>query len=317
MTRIWLLGIGLLAAGAVLLWGSSLQQDLLFRVLLLLVLTISWNLMANAGLISLGHSAFWGVGSYAPVILMNRLGLSLPLALTTALIVGALLGAAMARLTGRLSGMFFGIATLALAEGLRVCSLMLADLTGGAGGLTLNAALAPSGLSLRLMALGYAGCAILTAWLLSRSRFQFACRAMRNSAGAAQMIGVDLVMVRTALVAISGLLAAGAGALNALSNGYLDPSLAFTMQNTIMPQIAAILGGVYTIGGSVLGAVAITFIVHATTLVGTQLPGFGLFCLGIVLIVVVIFLPHGLFGWLDGMSERKHRVAPPQPGKLP
>ena len=119
-------------AFAVTMVGSAVLNDWLFRVATLVMLAVSWNLMANAGLVSLGHSAFWGIGSYATVLSANTLGLPFGVAFVPAVVVGALLGVLLALTTGRLKGIFFAIATLALSEGLRVLALMLPEVTGGA-----------------------------------------------------------------------------------------------------------------------------------------------------------------------------------------
>ena len=93
-------------------------NDWIFQICMLVMVTFSWNLMASAGLVSLGHAAFWGVGSYAAMIAASRLGLPLYAGVLLAVVVGAVLGCALALATGRLKGIFFAISTLALAEGL-------------------------------------------------------------------------------------------------------------------------------------------------------------------------------------------------------
>jgi branched-chain amino acid transport system permease protein len=111
--------------------ASPQIDDWLFRIAMLAILATSWNLLANAGLISLGHSAFWGVGAYAAVLGSVHLRLTILPSLLLSLIAGALLGVILAVATGRLRDLFFAICTLALSEGLRTACLMLPGLTGG------------------------------------------------------------------------------------------------------------------------------------------------------------------------------------------
>ena len=118
--------------------ATAVVNDWIISAASMVILAVSWNLAANAGLISLGHSAFWGVGTYTAVLSANKLGLPLVLALIPAMLIGALLGVLLAVITGRLRGIFFAISTLALSEGLRVIAVMTPGFTGGGEGIYVN-----------------------------------------------------------------------------------------------------------------------------------------------------------------------------------
>jgi branched-chain amino acid transport system permease protein len=135
--------IAVLASVALPFAVGPLGVNLLLRCGSIVILGISWNLAANAGLISLGHSAFWGLGSYAAMLVANRLGLPFFVSLVPAATAGALLGVGLALVTGRLRGIYFAIATLAMSEGLRVIAVMLPDMTGGSAGVFINQSLRP------------------------------------------------------------------------------------------------------------------------------------------------------------------------------
>ena len=90
-------------------FASAVVNDWIVSTASLMILAISWNLAANAGLISLGHSAFWGLGSYAAILSANKFGLPFAASLLPAMLVGAFAGAALAVITGRLRGIFFAI----------------------------------------------------------------------------------------------------------------------------------------------------------------------------------------------------------------
>ena len=136
-----------IAAGAIALaipfLGTPLLADIDFRICALTMVAVSWNMMASAGLVSLGHSAFWGLGSYVAMLAANDFGVPFAVSLVPAVAAGALLGAGLARITGRLRGIYFAISTLAASEGLRVLATMLPDVTGGGNGLYLDSALFP------------------------------------------------------------------------------------------------------------------------------------------------------------------------------
>lgn len=273
---------------------DPLLNDRAFRVATTIMLATSWNMMVSAGLISLGHAAFWGVGSYACLLGASRLGLPVAGGLVLAMAVGAALGAVQALVTGRLRGAFFAISTLAMAEGLRVAALMLPGLTHGAEGLFAEQALRPTPHALAVLASLLTMASIGFAAWLSGTRFHYAMAAMRSHEGAAQMIGIDPRRYRVGVVAISAAMAAMAGGISAWYGGYLDPDLAFGLQTTITAQISAILGGMYSIGGPVIGAIAVVALGDATraTLGTVQGAGQGLF--GLILVAMILFLPRGL-----------------------
>ncbi|HYG91755.1 MAG TPA: branched-chain amino acid ABC transporter permease [Azospirillum sp.] len=300
-----------LGAAAALLVSVTLASpqvnDWVFRCCTLIMLATSWNLMANAGLISLGHSAFWGVGSYAAVLTANGLGLSLWLALLPAFAVGVLLGAFLAFATGRLRGIFFAISTLALSEGLRITAFMLPEVTSGAVGVFLKQELRPS--QQVLYSLGVLGAigSVALAWWLSRTRFHYACRAMRNNEAAAQMLGINPMRYRLGVLMVSGGMASLAGGINAWYGGYLDPGMAFTLHFTILSQIAPILGGIHTLVGPVIGSIGIIFLSEGTRIAFGANEGYSQLIFGVVLVIGILFMPHGIYGVYRRLRQRAAR----------
>lgn len=292
-------------------WDLPQVNNWLFRISTLVMLATSWNLMANAGLVSLGHSAFWGVGSYTAILSANAFSAG---PLTTMLVIiaaGAALGAMLALVTGNLKGIFFAIATLALSEGLRITALMVPEATGGAVGLFLQPDLQPSQHALYLLGALAAIGSVVVAILISCSKLQFASRAMRDNEAAAQMLGIVPRRQRLIVVAISGAMASAAGGINAWYGGYLDPEVAFTLHNTILAQIAPILGGIHTIGGPVIGSIAIIFLSEGTRIWFGSMEGISQLTFGLVLIVCILFLPKGIEGLIQRCMLAGKPKAPP------
>ncbi len=295
------------------LFGSATFNDWQFRTSTLIMLATSWNMMANAGLISLGHSAFWGVGSYAAVLAANRLGLSLLPSLAVAVGVGLVLGFVIAAVTGSLRGIFFAIATLALAEGFRALAFVIPGLTAGAAGLFLAPVHRPGRLTLDVTAAAAAALSVLVALLLVRSRSHFAFRAMRSNESACEMLGVNPRRFRIGIVSLSSAIACCAGALNALFGGFLDPDIAFTLTFTIEAQIATILGGIHLVLGPVVGSILIVALSDGSRLALGNLPGASQLAFGVVLVLAVMFMERGLCGWLAGLRwARRDRVTVPE-----
>lgn len=310
MTRspYFMVGLGIVSALALVastFFDAPQLNDWLFRISTLIILATSWNLMANAGLVSLGHSAFWGVGSYTAVLAANAFGGSVLLTFTLALAMGAAMGALLALVTGSLKGIFFAIVTLALSEGLRICALMVPEVTGGAVGLFLKQDLRPSQHTLYLFGALAAVASVIVAMVISASKLQFASRAMRDNEAAAQMLGIAPRRQRLIVVAISGAMASAAGAINAWYGGYLDPDVAFTLHNTILAQIAPILGGIHTIAGPVIGSVAIIALSEATRIWLGTMEGVSQLTFGLVLVICILFLPKGLMGLINRVPGRR------------
>ena len=299
-------------AGAILLLllpllGSPTWVDLAFRTCSVIILAVSWNLMASAGLISLGHSGFFGVGGYVAILTANKLGASFAVTLLGAVLAGAILGASLALITGRLKGIYFAIATLAMSEGLRVAAVMLPGVTGGSRGAYLAPSVPANVTSINL-AMSIAAVAVcVIAWLVSRSRFHFAFRAMRANESASQMLGIFPLKYRTGITAISGAMASAAGGIELWHGGYLDPAVAFDLHITIMAQIAPILGGIYTLSGPILGSVATIALGDFTRLVLGHIEGVSLLVFGGVLVVCVLYLPQGIHGALSRLGRKRNR----------
>ena len=286
--------------------GMPVVNDWNVRMCSLIMVALSWNLALNAGLISLGHSAFWGLGGYAALLAANRLGTSLPLSLLIAAAVGSLAGMGLAALTGNLRGIFFAISTLAFSEILRVVGLMTPDLTGGAEGLYLDpkVRLAPA-LVTEAVALS-AVASVAVCYALSRMRFNFACRAMRNNEDVSKMFGINPVAYRVKCLAIAGGMASLAGGLNLWHGGFLDPLVAFDLHITILSQIAPILGGIHTLVGPLVGSVLTVFLSEGTRIwLGAS--GYSQFVLGVLLVVSVLAMPTGLAGLWQKMLSRRSR----------
>lgn len=287
--------------------GTPSMVDLNFRICTLAIIAISWNMMASAGLISLGHSAFWGMGSYVSLLCANSLGIPFLPSLALGMLGGGLIGGGLALITGRLRGIYFAISTLALSEGLRIVAVMLPDLTGGASGLYLISDLFPGVLAVNIVAAIGAVATALIAWIVSRSRSHYAFRAMRANEGAAQMLGIRPLRYRVSIVFLSGALASFAGSINVWYGGYLDPGVAFNLHITLMAQIAPILGGIYTLSGPILGTLAAMGLGELTRHLLGHLEGVSLLVFGVLLVVCVLYLPMGVAGAIDGSVKRWRR----------
>jgi branched-chain amino acid transport system permease protein len=154
-----------------------------------------------------------------------------------------------------------------------------------------------------LCALGAVATAVI-AWIVSRTRSHYAFRAMRANEQASQMLGIRPLRYRVSIVFLSGALASFAGAINVWYGGYLDPGVGFNLHITLMSQIAPILGGIYTLSGPILGALAAMGLGEFTRILLGHLEGVSLLVFGVLLVFCVLYLPLGIAGAIEGAQRR-------------
>jgi branched-chain amino acid transport system permease protein len=135
---------------------------------------------------------------------------------------------------------------------------------------------------------------MLATYLIARSKLGYAFVAIRENEEAAAVLGVDPTRYKVVAWAISAAMAAAAGAVFAGANGFMDPPTAFALDNNVFPIVMAILGGVGTVAGPLVGALILTAINET---LWSHFPQIHTLFFGAVIVVVVVFLPRGLL-WL-------------------
>lgn len=291
-----LLPLGL-AFGAFLLlapvFAERGTENDLWNMSFFVVLAAAWNLLGGfAGQVSLGYSAFVGIGAYATVLLAKA-GWSPWLTLP----VGAALAAAFSVVVGlptfRLRGPYFTIATIGVGEAVRVIASGL-DFTGGSSGLRMPAGTfdftanyyAMVGLALVTLA--------LVAWLTQHA-FGLALEAIRQDIDGAEALGVNSTRVKLQAHAISSALVAVAGGLFAINFQYISPGSVFDFRLSLTIVLMPIVGGMGTLTGPVLGAMLFSYL-QIKLLASPALRDSYLFIYGGLLIVVMLFEPKGIVG---------------------
>ena len=263
-----------------LLWS---YQSLIYSLGTNAILALSIYAVLQLGQLSLGQAAFMGMGAYTGAMLTLKLGLPFPLVLIASAAVPALAALLVGGPTLRLSGVHLAIATIGLGEVLRVVYLNM-DVLGGALGL--------SGIPKKANFLIIFGLlAVLLAAFLSatRSKVGRACEAIREDEDAARVMGIDVTRYKMTSLAISAALAGLAGALNAHFSSFIGPN-EFGFDAAVSILSYAILGGITTPFGPVLGA----FLLTALPEILRPLHEFRLVFNGLIIVLVVIFLPKGM-----------------------
>jgi branched-chain amino acid transport system permease protein len=286
------------------LTSSGVWLNALMMTLYAALLALAWNLLGGfGGQFSFGHALFFGTGAYASAVAQVTHGVNAWVALGLAVVAAAAVGAFVGALAFRygLKGSYFALVTLAFAEVFRILAVST-GFTGGGVGMMLplqeSAANLQFGSRKGFVAL-MLGCVVValcaTAWL-RHSRFGAQLQAVRDNEDAARAIGVD--PYRTKLVATVGSAAfmGAAGAFYLQVFQYIDPGIAFGPHVSVEALVGAIVGGMGTLWGPVLGAAVLHALGEATRNLFGQLPGLNLVIYGSVLVLIVLFMPRGLAG---------------------
>jgi branched-chain amino acid transport system permease protein len=287
---------------------DSFWLSLLTLVFFYALMGLSWNLMMSAGLLSLGHALFLGLGAYTTAVLTASGGINPWLAIPAGTVIAALAGSMIAWVGGRFSvrGVQFAVLTIAFAELVRVLFDNW-DFVGGTGGFFLKAINPDTNrplLTLRGGALfSYFAFLAITAaayFLVQRlmvSRWGFRWRAISEDEDAARALGVPALRSKVLAVTISAGLAGLGGGLFGLMQGSLFPDSTMRLQLSIEVLIAPIVGGLGSPFGSVMGAFFVVPLMEFANVLGQRTGYYGVNTLiyGIVILAVIAFLPDGIW----------------------
>ena len=271
------------------------NQLLLFNLATFLTLALGVNVMYGfVGYLPFGYAGFFGAGAYGFAVLVMQLGLH-PIA---AILGGGAVTIAIAAILTpllRLSGPYFAIASLAAAVALHqvVANPALEGITKGPYGVSLSGIFAPR-LSYDVLLVILAGTLALVVWL-RHSRFGLALQAIREDAVSAEMAGVPVVRLRILAWLASALVAGLAGGAYAWQVSVFYPETVFGIDFAIFPIVFALFGGIGTVTGPILGTLALYGLYNA---IGLSAPQYFQLVFGLVIVVLVLFLPNGLVSLL-------------------
>jgi branched-chain amino acid transport system permease protein len=301
-------GLGALAVLGLLVAPPFLPKyflEVLISILFFAYLGLAWNLLGGyAGQFSFGHAAFFGIGAYTSTLLLLRAGLS-P---WVGMLAGGLLATGFGLFEGYLSfryglrGPYFSLVTLAFAEMLRVVTVNL-RVVGASLGLVVpsqaNALLFvfADKLPYYYVMFVMTAAALAITHLVARSRLGYCLVAVRENEDAAEAAGVDARGVKLRAMAVSAFLTGLGGTFYAQYFAYIDPTITFGPAISIGALLPAIVGGAGTVVGPVLGAFVLTPISEITRAALRGRAGADIMLYGLMLILVISFLPQGLMGW--------------------
>lgn len=306
----WLIPILVLLAAAVPV--ASFSDYHLFQMTMVAVYAIAILGLALLtgfnGQISLGHGAFYAIGAYTTAVLMTTWDVpywaTLPVSAVVCAVVGFLLGLPALRL----GGLYLALTTFALAVAIpQILKYKLfEDWTGGVQGLVIDKPDAPFGLPLSpdqwlyLFTFGVAVILFIVAWNLVHGRIGRAMMAIRDHALAAEAMGINIALVKTSTFAVSALFTGLAGSLGAIAVQFVAPD-SFGVFVSIFLFVGLVVGGVSSIGGTLIGAAFIEFVPNLADKVSKAAPGA---VYGVILVAAMFLMPMGAGGLLRQLWRR-------------
>jgi len=279
-------------------------------VVLFAALATSWDLIGGwAGQLSLGHAAFIGLGAYTFTIL-TRAQVHIGLAVLAAAAAGVLLAAAWGFITFRLRGAYFALASIAVAEVLRIVANNWTSLTGGPEGLSLQDLPRVLGLDLYdrrveyYLALALLAAALATSLFIGTSRAGYYLEAIREDQDSSMALGVDPLRMKLFAFCISAALTVSGGCLYAVYLAFFEPHGVFSLDLSVQLVLMSIVGGMGTVFGPMLGAVVLLSFQEAFRNAFQQS---SLLIYGILIVIMVRYAPDGLSGRVQLLYRRLAR----------
>ncbi len=338
--------LALAAAAAVLLAIPAFVTSPYFlHVLILLFLATTqgeaWNVLGGyTGQYSVGHAAYFGVGAYSTLMLLQFHHLAPWWGVWVALIAAMLVAVIVGSITFRLRGPYFVLASIAVAEIFRLVALNWKDATNGAEGILVSdipplrlGGLTISDFSSKVpfyyAGLGLAAATIAVTWGVEHSKLGYYFQAIREDQDAAHSLGIPLSRYKNVALAISAIFTAWSGAFYALYVGFIDPPTVLAVEISVQFVLICIIGGIGTIGGPVVGALVLVPLSEAlrANLLSDLLFKIGLvdessatgqflkenlahahaLIYGILVVIVILFMPEGVLGFVRKLLARKRR----------
>lgn len=305
----WIIAGAVFASLPLVLGESYLFLTIDFLVMALFALSFNL-LLGHAGMLSFGHATFYGLGAYAVAVLQNKLGVPIWLGLAAAPVVAAIAAWAIGWFCVRLTGMHFAMLTLAFSQLVYTVVLSQYHFTGGEDGMP---AVLPDWLGAAAhyyyFCLGVVAACIALIRCVTRSPFGMALGAIRENRQRAAYIGLDVRQYELRVFVVAGAFAGVAGGLRAGLQGMAFPSL-MSWSHSADPILMSLAGGIHAFAGPIVGAALFVFTNFAVTS-HFQYP---LLVFGLLVLVIVMFLPEGIVGsfarWR--MARRQH-AAPARP----
>jgi branched-chain amino acid transport system permease protein len=294
--------------------GNVSNRESAFTILKAIALASSLNiLLGYTGYVSFGHIVFYGFGGYVGLYFVNEQGWSIWPGILAGGIASGILAFLLGKAILRLRGAYFALATIGINEAMKAF-INNFDLFGGPIGMVLNfsvykeygGAAEASTLSFSIMA-GLTFAALILSHFVRTSKFGLGLQAIRENEDAAEVMGVIAPNAKTWAYVFSAIIPGMVGVLFFFKNGHIEPPVAFPLHSSIELLVMVMLGGQGTVLGPILGAFAYQgmrgYLVTSDIFKDIQLS-----VSGVILLLIVLFIPAGAVGWLRQRVPTIRRV---------
>ena len=276
---------------------STYTLHIFIIVIMWSVIGMSWNLLGGyCGQVSFGHAAFFGVGAYTAGILYRKMGISAWWGMPFSIVIVTVFALVIGYICLRLRGPFFALATLAMGVILRVTAENLTGLTEGDLGIMIRERTWVEKTYYYYIILGLAALTFYVIKKVIGSKLGYYFVAIREDQDAAESLGINTTFYKTVALCLSAVITGLAGAFYTNYMGYIDPKVVFALHDiSIVTIMVVMVGGVATFWGPAIGSIIMVLLAEIIR----SIPKLGaahhtLF--GVLLIVIIIFLPNGIIG---------------------
>jgi len=348
MTKTLLKAILVLGAlGGLLIIPRYVDSPYALHMMILLFMSVmmgqSWNILGGyAGQHSVGHAAYFGVGAYTTMMLMHTKQIApwygvwagIALVIVVALIIGSI--------CFRLRGPYFVLASIAVAEILRLSAINLTTLTNGAEGILATELPAfkiggtiitdfATKVPFYYIGLFLVALTIAVTYLVQHSKLGYFFQAIREDQDAAHSLGISISLYKNIALVISAVLTSLAGSFYGIYVGFVDPPTVLGLDVSVQIMLICIIGGMGTLWGPVLGSLVLVplsealrsnMITEALVKVGMvnaeskigiflkeNLSHAHVLLYGILVVVVILFMPDGLMGFIKKLAKGRKQEA--------
>ncbi|RSN67496.1 branched-chain amino acid ABC transporter permease [Candidatus Korarchaeum cryptofilum] len=285
---------------------------ILVQVFMWAYLAMAWDVIGGyGGQFSLGHAAFLGLGAYTSTLLLENFGLTPWVGIWIAGIIAGAAGALVGFASLRLRGPFFALGTIAFAELTQLLLTYLKDITGGPLGIMINETgfeymVFDKQIYYYYLMLAFAIFGILFLEYFERSKFGVALIALREDEDAAEAVGIDVYRVKVLGAAISAFLTGMGGTLYAQWIHYIRPDTLVRLDFSTQIVAIDVVGGAGSPYGGIIGALILVPIsLYLNALFGGMIAGLSILLYGVVLLIVIVLMPGGIYGFLRRFLARR------------
>ncbi len=263
-------------------------------IMIFMCLALSWDMMLRTGQLSFGTAGFFGLGAYAAIIAVDDFSISPVMSIFVGAAFAALVALTLGIAVLKLREMYFAITTLALTSVFMVLARNLSDLTGGAAGKVLfNAIFDGEPKKTYWLILAFTLIVIFLSEIFERTRMKYAISSIRNDELVAKSSGINIFKYLLIVFIITSAIQGAAGAIYAQQYAFVEPESTFSSNFLLLPIAMALVGGIYSTPGPIVGALILGF---ASEYLKLLMPYGHLIIYGIIIILTIIFLRKGVYG---------------------